>query len=79
MSHLSCSKKETLGEQPVIPGGQIMQLEHSSNADTLFLYWIVVKKEMDFTESSFSAGNVGSSVEVGRNESKCYLTDIPYR
>lgn len=77
----SCSKDsneppDNTGNPP--PKGQLMELEYSSNADTLFLSWELLHPDMKFTRYRFSAGKGGSEVEVEANKRTCYLTDIPY-
>lgn len=78
LTHISCSNNESVSDKPIVPSGQLMQLEHSSNADTLFLSWQMVNEEMDFTKYRFSTDNAQNSVEVDRKGNKCFLTNIPY-
>ena len=77
----SCSKDDSEpqgngGNPP--PDGQLMDLEYTSNADTLFLSWELLHPDMKFTRYRFSAGEGGSEVEVEANRRSCFLTDIPY-
>jgi len=76
-----CEKDDGSKTRPNIfeqEGSAVMKLSHVSNADTVFLTWKLLDKDVKFDHYQVSNLKNSENLKVDKKETGCYLVKVPY-
>ncbi len=65
-------------DNPFDSGDDFILVSQSSNADTLFLSWTLADKTLHFDNYRVEMSGTGTVKTLGREETSCMLTHLPY-